>query len=386
MTHEPLEKQKSLIKPIPATKDKGTEKPERPLGRQSPETTHLRAIGNMAAQCLPTENHSQLPSSFHVRAMGNQAAHMPNQDIPPIQRIKIRLEKRVNTENIGRLMLVSVPNEGLETLTLGMVPDNLDNDLDNDEIDADENIVFVGHGGMESVNSRDSTIDLGGFSPSEIAQIINKVKKPDNWSGSIYLLGCQTGDLVKSVSDSYKQKKVKVYGTRQKIKVGMDEFRSKFIGWRDTATLPQDTEKVKWLGFDTKFSKIIELLTDINPRRYTIIEVKNNTNKKKNAVKLNKNLTKLNDLGINNLLPLGLKDTFNGILSDFQTVMGFINPSLFQIARYETTSGKIRQDYIKGMEEKWKGINDHDWEALLLYILGQTLNRIELNDTDLVTA
>jgi hypothetical protein len=74
MPHEPLEKQKTPLKTIQEAKAEVTKNPERPLGPQSPETTHFRAMGNMAAQRMPEDSTNQTPSTSHVRVMGNQAA------------------------------------------------------------------------------------------------------------------------------------------------------------------------------------------------------------------------------------------------------------------------------------------------------------------------
>jgi hypothetical protein len=360
MTHEPLEKQKSPILPIQATKGKVSEEPQRPASAQSPGTTHLRAIGNMAVQRMPAENHGQLPSSSFVRAMGNQATK--ERDIYDFSDVRIHKDstnavrlgalaytrgndihfapgqynpdtvegKRIIRHELGhvvqqrqgvvrptaslnglpvndnpaleseadrvwaafsglppipiqagdindpmgnsqglqkiniiqrlKIILTAGDNAGLKNLSLVEVPnmgtkkiEDIQTLQERDEIGQTENIIFIGHGEeKERMFSRSKVVEQGGRTPMEIAFYAKMAPKPKDWVGSIYLLGCKTGDITKKVSIEYYKytnRAVEVIGTHDLIKVGADFMDRRFIGteWKRLGadSIPGDLEYVE---------------------------------------------------------------------------------------------------------------------------------------------
>ncbi len=100
MTHEPLDKQKSP-EPINSTvNDTTIENLRHPTSLQSPQTMHLRAIGNMTAQRMPADGMDQASPTTDVRAMGNEA--IQERDIYDFSDVRVHKES-VSAVKLGAL-------------------------------------------------------------------------------------------------------------------------------------------------------------------------------------------------------------------------------------------------------------------------------------------
>ncbi|PWV49120.1 hypothetical protein [Chitinophaga sp. S165] len=158
----------------------------------------------------------------------------------PVQRVRIKLTQD-DAPLMDKLREVPVANAGAQ------VAENPNNLGSLAPIGASEDIIFEGHGtGYFGVSGQ------GWYKPSALADFANKVPKPEDWNGSIVLMGCQTGAITESVSKEYfklTNKTVRAIGTEKSIRVGHHADQSRFIGsdWEEypESQRPQDLAFVR---------------------------------------------------------------------------------------------------------------------------------------------
>jgi hypothetical protein len=175
----------------------------------------------------------QLASQINQSPPDPSPGHAPTavagqDDGAPVQRVRILL-KDEDQDLMERVRQVPVANVGGQTLQ------STDGIGDLNEIGQNESIVLEGHGYWDDpiVGSR-KVVSQGGIPPAELAAIVHRVPKPDNWSGNVVLLGCATGYITAKVSEEYfklTEKPVKVIGTRASIRVGSKEDGEAFAGY-----------------------------------------------------------------------------------------------------------------------------------------------------------